>query len=152
MGPVPRSLASVELGRSERLLAVSRTGREGFEAVVDGVRPGIDGQAVVLPNQMATIAWRRDWTPPSWPSGHVFVVGENRMEAMLAAVGAGRGVAVVPEYVSRYYPQPGVVFHRVDGLGSCGVEIAGLRTRQAEPEVAAFLEVAREITNAVGSR
>ncbi len=145
MGPVPRSLASVELGRSERLLAVSRTGREGVDAVVAGVAPEVEGQAVVLPNQMATIAWRRDWTPPSWPSGHVFVVGEHRMEAMLAAVGARRGVAVVPEYVSRYYPQPGVAFHRVDGLGSCSVEIAALRSRQGEPEVAAFLGVAREL-------
>ena len=33
------------------------------------------------------------------------------MEAVLAAVGARRGVAVVPEYVSRYYPQPGVTLH-----------------------------------------
>ncbi len=157
MGPVPRTLASVQLAWTERLLAVSRAGLEsagpgnGAEA---GSAPAdepsadgeVEGQAVVLPNQMAASSWRRDWTPPSWPSGHVFVVGENRMEAMLAAVGAQRGVAVVPEYVSRYYPQPGVVFQKVRGLGPCSVEVACLRSRQAEPELAAFLDVARELT------
>jgi DNA-binding transcriptional LysR family regulator len=163
MGPVPRSLVSVELGRSERLLAVSRSGlesagpastegaggAEGLGSAADEASSDneAEGQAVVLPNQMAAGAWRRDWTPPRWPSGHVFVVGENRMEAMLAAVGAQRGVAVVPEYVSRYYPQPGVVFQRTRGLRPCSVEIAGLRSRQAEPEVAAFLSVARDLVS-----
>lgn len=157
MGPVPRTLVSVQLAWAERLLAVSRAGLEGAASGSAGEPDGagadelpgdgeVEGQAVVLPNQMAASAWRRDWIPPRWPSGHVFVVGENRMEAMLAAVGAQRGVAVVPEYVSRYYPQPGVVFQRVPGLGPCSVEIAGLRSRQGEPEVAAFLDVARELT------
>jgi DNA-binding transcriptional LysR family regulator len=151
MGPVPRPLVSVQLAWSERLLAVSRAGLEsaGSDATGEPAPDGdVEGQAVVLPNQMSASAWRRDWIPPRWPSGHVFVVGESRMEAMLAAVGAQRGVAVVPEYVSRYYPQPGVVFQRVAGLGPCSVEIAGLRSRQAEPEVAAFLGVARELASA----
>ncbi|MFN8622549.1 MAG: LysR family transcriptional regulator [Chloroflexota bacterium] len=155
MGPVPRTLVSVAIARAPRLLAVSRSGREeaGREEGEPGeaaAAGGLDGQAVVLPNQMAATAWRRAWTPPRWPSGHVFVVGESRMEAMLAAVGARRGVAVVPEYVSRYYPQPGVVFERVAGLGPCSVEIAALRTRQADPEVAAFLEVARGLEGSGG--
>lgn len=148
MGPVPRTLVSVPLAWSERLLAVSRA--EVEDAVADELTTDgeVEAQAVVLPNQMSASAWRRDWIPPRWPSGHVFVVGESRMEAMLAAVGAQRGVAVVPEYVSRYYPQPGVVFQRIPGLGPCSVEIAGLRSRQGEPEVAAFVEVARELTKA----
>lgn len=124
---------------------MSRAIREAADAAEEDAAIGLEGQAVVLPNQMAAIAWRRAWTPPRWPSGHVYVVGESRMEAMLAAVGARRGVAVVPEYVSRYYPQPGVLFERMSGLGSCSVEIAALRTRQADPEVAAFLDVARSL-------
>ncbi len=151
MGPVPRALVSVQLAWSERLLAVSRSSQESapLGVVIADVLPAdsdTEGQALVLPNQMTASAWRRAWIPPRWPSGHVFVVGESRMEAMLAAVGAHRGVAVVPEYVSRYYPQPGVVFQRVRGLEPCSVEIASLRSRQAEPEVAAFLGVARDIT------
>jgi len=162
MGPVPRTLVSIQLASSERLLAVSRAGSESSAGAalearsavssVEGAldEPSVEGdaeaQAVVLPNQMSASAWRREWIPPRWPSGHVFVVGESRMEAMLAAVGAQRGVAVVPEYVSRYYPQPGVVFRQVPGLGPCSVEIAGLRSRQTEPEVAAFLDVARGLT------
>jgi DNA-binding transcriptional LysR family regulator len=154
MGPVPRTLESVRIGWADRMVAVSRTavedtapGRTRQERAGGGDddTADIEGLAVVLPNQMVASAWRRAWIPPRWPSDHVFVVGETRMEAMLAAVGAQRGVAVVPEYVSRYYPQPGVVFRRVTGLGPCTVEIAGLRSRHAEPEVAAFLDVAREL-------
>lgn len=146
MGPVPRSLVSVRLASTERLLAVSRAASsEGPEADDMAAADAVEGQAVVLPNQMAATAWRRAWTPPHWPSGHVFVVGENRMEAMLAAVGARRGVAVVPEYVSRFYPQPGVVFLRVPDLGPCSVEIAALRARQSEPDVAALLSLAKSL-------
>ena len=98
----------------------------------------------VLPNQMISHDWRRSWAPPDTPAGQVFVVGEASMEAMLAAVGARRGVAVVPEYVSRFYPQPGVIFVERDDIEPCSIEIAALRARADEPMVKALLDVARE--------
>jgi DNA-binding transcriptional LysR family regulator len=140
MGPVSSKFVAVPIARTTRLLAVSRTlPGAGDEAVPATIAAG---QAVVLPNQMASHDWRRSWSPPDSPPGQIFVVGEDSMEAMLAAVGARRGVAVVPEYVSRYYPQPGVAFVPLADLGPCSVEVAALRSRQAEPLVEAFMQVA----------
>lgn len=143
MGPVPDTLAAVPLARSERLLAVSRA--VSASPTTGSADIDLEGQAVVLPNQMTSDAWRREWTPPGSLARHVFVVGESRMEAILAAVGARRGVAVVPEYVSRYYPQPGVVFLALHALAPCSVELAALKARQTEHAIAAFMSVAREL-------
>jgi DNA-binding transcriptional LysR family regulator len=139
MGPLPERFTAAPIGRSPRLLAASRALLEEHGDVATALR----GQAVVLPNAMAAHEWRRAWSPPDMPPGQVFVVGEDSMESVLAAVGARRGVAVVPEYVSRFYPQPGVVFLALDELGPCSIEVAALRERSAEPPVAAFLEAAR---------
>lgn len=142
MAPTPSRLTSVPIGRSERLLAVSRALLQ--DGTTDGLRSGFAGQAIVLPNQMASHDWRRSWSPPDSPAGQVFVVGEDSMEAMLAAVGARRGVAVVPEYVSRFYPQPGVAFIPDADLSPCVVELAALGSRTAEPLIAALLEAAAD--------
>ncbi len=150
MGPVPSQFVSVPIGSSRRLLAASRSLLDE-----DGAAPlarRVEGQAVVLPNQMASRQWRSSWLPPDMPPGQVFVVGEDSMEAVLAAVGARRGVAVVPEYVSRYYPQPGVTFLAMDGLGPCTIEIAALHSRESEPPIRAFLEVARASVARQGRR
>jgi DNA-binding transcriptional LysR family regulator len=101
---------------------------------------------------VASHEWRSSWLPPDTPAGQVFVVGEDSMEAVLAAVGARRGVAVVPEYVSRYYPQPGVTFLAMNDLAPCTIEIAALRSREAEPPIRAFLEVARAAAARQGRR
>ena len=140
MGPVPSSMVSVPLLSSARLLAASRAGVRS--SLTDDDVSEFAGASVVMPDQMADHAWRRDWTPPSSAAAQIFVVGEGSMEAMLSAVGAGRGVCVVPEYVSRFYPQPGVAFLTVAGLGPCSVEVAALRSRQGEPLVAALIRVA----------
>ena len=144
MGPIPPMFTSVPIGHSERLLAVSRT-HQG-EASEKDQSNGLVGQTVVLPNQMASHDWRRSWSPPNRPAGQIFVVGEDSMEAMLAAVGARRGVAVVPEYVSRFYPQPGVAFISSADLSSCTVELAALGSRASEPLIAALLGVAAATT------
>jgi len=144
MGPVPGGLVSVPLLQSPRLLAVSRAGsRPPRPASGD---PGYAGASVVLPNQITTPEWRHDWVPPSSAAAQIFVIGENSMEAMLSVVGAGRGVCVVPEYVSRYYPQPGVTFLPVPGLRPCSVELAALRSRDVDPLIAAILGVAQRLT------
>ena len=142
MGPVPADVMSVPIGSSPRLLAVSRSLLDEDAGLAAG--SGLAGQAVVLPNQMAWHDWRRAWTPPHAPAGQVFVVGEDSMEAMLSAVGARRGVAVVPEYVSRFYPQPGVTFLSLDELTPAVIKIAVMRSRSSEPLVGALMELARE--------
>jgi DNA-binding transcriptional LysR family regulator len=144
VGPIPSVFTSVPVGRSERRLAVSRMLLS--EGAVDDLEHLLRGQTVVLPNQMTSHEWRRSWSPPDRPAGQIFVVGEDSMEAMLAAVGARRGVAVVPEYVSRFYPQPGVAFIPRADLAPCRVELAALASRATEPVVAAFLDVAAATT------
>ena len=140
MGPVPGNFESVPIARSARLLAISRASLdESDEAVPRAITGGL---AVVLSNHVTSHDWRRFWSPPDSPPGQVFVVGEDSMEAMLAAVGARRGVAIVPEYVSRFYPQPGVAFISLESLEPCSVEVAALRSRQTEPAIAAFLGIA----------
>ena len=131
MGPVPTQFDSVLIGQSRRLLAVSRALLDEGGTSPPAMR--VVGQAVVLPNRMTSHQWRQSWLPPDTPEGQVFVVGEDSMEAVLAA--ARRGVAVVPEYVSRYYPQPGVTFMAIDGLESCSVEIATLHAWESEPVI-----------------
>jgi DNA-binding transcriptional LysR family regulator len=137
MGPVPEDFLSVSLFESPRLLAVSRADTRPAQTESSGTE--FVGASVVLPNQMTTHEWRRAWTPPASADGPVFIVTENSMEAMLSAVGAGRGVCVVPEYVSRYYPQPGVSFLSDPNLGPCSVEVAALRSRQLEPLIAGLI-------------
>lgn len=144
VGPIPAAFTSVPVGRSERRLAVSRTLLA--EDAANDLECGLRGQTVVLPNQMSSHEWRRSWSPPDRPTGQVFVVGEDSMEAMLAAVGARRGVAVVPEYVSRFYPQPGVAFLPRADLAPCAVELAVLASRASEPLIAALLGVAAATT------
>ena len=139
MGPVPSHFDSIRIAAATRMVAVSRATLGVGEIAAPAIIAG--GQAVVLPNQMASNEWRRSWSPPDSPPGQIFVVGEDSMEAMLAAVGARRGVAVVPEYVSRFYPQPGVAFVPIDDLGPCDVEVATLRSRRTEPVISAFMDV-----------
>jgi DNA-binding transcriptional LysR family regulator len=144
MGPVPGSLLAVPLFQSPRLLAVSRAG-SGSDWTSGG--GAYSGAAVVLPNQITDHDWRRAWTPPGSATAQVFVVGESSMEAMLSAVGDGRGVCLVPEYVSRYYPQPAVRFLTIPDLEPCSVEVAVVRARIAEPAIAAFIRVAEGLTS-----
>jgi DNA-binding transcriptional LysR family regulator len=142
MDPVPPSFVSVPLFESPRLLAVNQAAMPLAQS--EAIGDEFTGASVVLPNQMTSHEWRRAWTPASSAAAQIFVVGESSMEAMLSAVGAGRGVCVVPEYVSRYYPQPGVSFLTVDGLAPCSVEVAALRSRKVDPLVAAVIGVARD--------
>ena len=146
MDPVPDSLVSVPLFQSPRLMAVGRTNARSSQKTAVGNE--FTGASVVLPNQMTANEWRRAWTPPSSAADHVFVVGESSMEAMLSAVGAGRGVCVVPEYVSRYYPQPGVSFLTLEELGPCSVEVAASRSRRLEALVATAMGAGTRVAGA----
>jgi len=136
--PAPDTQTRVALFDWPRLVAVS-TALDVPDR--DAVAAVLAQQPIALPNQMASQAWRMAWLPHVSP-GQTFVVGEDSMEAMLALVGASRAVCVVPEYVARYYPQPGVRFLSVPWLGPCTVALGALRTREHEPQIAAILKVA----------
>ena len=146
-GPTPPSIVTIPLFEWRRLVAVSDALAAGGQADMEG---RLATEPVAFPNQMASQDWRLAWTPFAQRSGQIFVVGEDRMEAMLAVVGSGRAVCVVPEYVARFYPQPGVAFLDMAEVGPCPVGIGALRTRQAEPHVAAVLSVATSV--AAGAR
>jgi DNA-binding transcriptional LysR family regulator len=140
--PAPSSIVSVRVFRWPRVVAVSTT-----LADVRGsdIRSWLAQEPIALPNQMASQAWRRGWTPPTDEAGEVYIVGQDSMEAMLAVVGAGRAVCVLPEYVKRFYPQPGVTFVALPDLEPCVVGIGALRGRLTEPHIAAIVGVAQTL-------
>ena len=139
VGPVGEAETHVPLFDWPRLVAVSSD-----LAVPDG--PSGDAvlaqQPIALPTPMTAQAWRISWLPWAGGRGQTFVVGEDSMEAMLALVGAGRAVCVVPTYVERFYPQPGVRFISRPEIGPCQVSLAASRAREHEPHIAAILRTA----------
>ena len=68
------------------------------------------------------------------------------MEAMLAVVGAGRAYCVVPEYVARFYPQPGVTFVAIADMPPIDVSIGVLRARLGEAQIDAIHRAAEAAT------
>ena len=142
LGPPPASVVSVPLFESPRLVAISSALAERSGDDLEAV---FAEQPVALPNAMASQEWRISWLPSAPNSGATFVVGEDSMEAILAVVGAGRAIAVVPEYVARFYPQPGVRFVATAAVGPCTVEIGARRSRQHELEIATLLRLAGSV-------
>ena len=138
MGPPPDSVAWVPLFESPRLVAVASALAERSATDLAAV---LADRPVALPNAMDSDAWRMAWLPAPSTTSTRFV-GEDSMEAILAVVGAGRAIAVVPEYVARFYPQPGVRFVQIPAVGPCTVGIAALRLRQSESEIGALLRLA----------
>lgn len=142
VGPPPESVAWVPLFEWRRLVAVS--GAFG-ERNSEDLATVLAEQPVALPNAMASQAWRMSWLPAAPNTGATFVMGEDSMEAILAVVGAGRAIAVVPEYVARFYPQPGVRFVATPAVGPCTVGIGALRSRQGELEIGTLLRLASSV-------
>lgn len=149
VGPAPATISWVPLFEWPRLVAISKPLADRHP---DDIDTRIRDEPIALPIQMASQAWRLGWTPDPPGTGPTFVVGEESMEAMLAVVGAGRAYCVVPEYVARFYPQPGVTFRAMDGVRPCQVGIGALRSRAAEPQIAAVLKLAESIAQRGGRR
>jgi len=143
LDPAPDSIATVPLFEWPRLVAVSKSLADRYP---DEIGQRLRDEPIALPIQMAAQAWRIAWTPTTQGSGPTFVVGEESMEAMLAVVGAGRAYCVVPEYVARFYPQPGVTFLTVVDVKPCLVGIGALRSRLGEPHIGAVLKIAESVT------
>jgi DNA-binding transcriptional LysR family regulator len=136
--PAPDAIVTVPLFAWPRMVAVSADVAEREE-----IGRVLTTHPVALPNRMmAAQPWRVSWAPTPPNGEQTFVVGEDRMESMLALVGAGRAICVVPEYVARFYPQPGVRFAAAPEIEACTVSIGALRSRQAESQVAAVLRLA----------
>jgi DNA-binding transcriptional LysR family regulator len=143
LGPVPDWISMVPLFESPRLVAVSESmARQHPNDIAARLRD----EPIALPIQMASQAWRIAWTPANQAAGPTFVVGEQSMEAMLAVVGAGRAYCVVPEYVARFYPQPGVTFVSIDDVRPITVGIGALRSRLGEPQIDAVIKLAESVT------
>lgn len=149
VGPAPEPIAWVPLFAWPRLVAVSSAlaDRAG-----DDLEALLTDQPIALPNQMASQAWRLAWVPSVPDRGGTFVVGEDSMEAMLAVVGAGRAIALVPEYVARFYPQPGVRFVSSPSVGPCTVGVGALRSRQSEVRIAPLLKLAATVASSRAGR
>lgn len=144
LGPAPDSIASVPLFEWPRFVAVSKSLADRHP---DDIADRLRDEPIALPIQMADQAWRIAWTPTAQANGPTFVVGEESMEAMLAVVGAGRAYCIVPEYVARFYPQPGVTFLTLDEVKPCVVGIGALRSRLGEPQIGAVLKTAESVTH-----
>ena len=142
LSPPPDNVVSVPLFQWPRLVAVSSTLADRSPDDLEAI---LSQQPVALPNAMASQEWRLSWLPSLPNPGATFVIGEDSMEAMLAVVGAGRAIAVVPEYVERFYPQPGVQFVRTAAVGPCTVGIGALRSRQAELQIGTLLKLAASV-------
>ena len=140
--PAPDSVVSVPLFQWPRLVAVSSAFAERHPDDLEAV---LAQQPVALPNLMASQAWRMSWLPSRPNPDGTFVVGEDSMEAILAVVGAGRAIAVVPEYVARFYPQPGVTFVTTAAVGPCTVGVGALRSRQGELQIGTLLKLAGNV-------
>ena len=142
VSPPPEDVVTVLILEWPRLVAVSTAlaarSSEDLESV-------LAQQPVALPNAMASQEWRMSWLPTLPNPGATFVVGEDSMEEMLAVVGAGRAIAVVPEYVARFYPQPGVQFLATEAVGPCTVGIGALRSRQGELQIGTLLKLAASV-------
>ena len=149
VSPAPDNVVSVPLFDWPRLVAVaSRLAERG----TDDLESSLAQQPVALPKcRWPRRPWRMAWLPTVPNPGATFVVGEDSMEAMLAAVGAGRAIAVVPEYVARFYPQPGVRFVTTPAVGPGTVGIGALRSRQGELQIGTLLE-ARDSASHLGDR
>lgn len=143
-GPAPDSITTVPLFEWPRFVAVSKSLAERHP---DDIGDRLRDEPIALPIQMASQAWRLGWTPASQGAGPTYVVGEESMEALLALVGAGRAYCVVPEYVPRFYPQPGVTFLTVDDVKPGVVGIGALRSRMGEPHIEAVLKIAELVTH-----
>ena len=138
-GPTPDTIATVPLFEWPRFVAVSKALAERHP---DDIADHLREEPIALPIQMASQAWRIAWTPADQPAGPTFVVGEESMENMLAVVGAARAYCVVPGYVPRFYPQPGVAFVSVPDVRPATVCLGALRSRLAEPQIEAMMKTA----------
>lgn len=69
----------------------------------------------------------------------------DRAEAVLLAVGAGLGISIIPEAISKVFYSENVVFHRIEGEDALRTYVVAWRRELLNPAARLFLETAREV-------
>ena len=139
-GPPSRDFDAYQLWEEPRLVAMHRdhplAQRSKNLCVAE-----LQRETCVSPTLSSPTEWRNFWTLER--SGTAMPDRPGRtMEDMLALVGAGYGVAIVPSYVADLYPQPAVVFRKVRDLDPTPVSLAIDRGHLRHPATAALRRIA----------
>lgn len=69
----------------------------------------------------------------------------DRAEAVLLAVGAGMGISIIPEAISKVFYSENVVFHRIEGEDALRTYVVAWRRELLNPAARLFLETVREV-------
>jgi DNA-binding transcriptional LysR family regulator len=111
----------------------------------------VDEPFIVGPS--STGVWRDFWLVTEHRGGTPPRLGPeaNTIHEWLEIIAAGIGVSLTPASTERFYGRPGVAFVPVTGVGHSTVVVAW-RKGPANPLVAAFVEVAREVANRFGAQ
>lgn len=76
----------------------------------------------------------------------------DRAEAVMLAVGAGLGISIIPEAISKVFYSENVVFRRIEGEDALRTYVVAWRRRQLNPAAALFLEsVLQELGQSPGA-
>lgn len=88
-----------------------------------------------------TGGWRDWWLAADAREGHPVRIGAvtEKPDDWLAAIAAGRGVALAPESAARYYARPDVVYRPVSGVAPSRVGVAWPPGADADPVVRDFV-------------
>ncbi len=116
---------------AERPLDFSLLDRERFISIAPS-----DGPA--LYDRMREVCRVRDYEPN-------VVYQYDRVEAVVLAVGAGLGISILPEALSRVFYAENVRFRRIPGEDTARPYVAAWRKDASNPAVALFVETLREL-------
>ena len=111
-------------------LDFSKLKGERFIAVSEG-----DGPA--LYNEVMKACRLRSYTPN-------VCYQFDRAEAVMLAVGAGLGISIIPEAISKVFYSENVVFRRIEGEDALRTYVVAWRRELLNPAAKLFLETARE--------
>lgn len=69
----------------------------------------------------------------------------DRAEAVMLAVGAGMGISIIPEALSKVFYSENVVFHRIEAEDAQRTYVVAWRRKLSNPSARLFLDVVREV-------
>lgn len=72
----------------------------------------------------------------------------DRAEAVVLAVGAGMGISIIPEAISKVFYSENVVFRRIEGEDALRTYVVAWRRELLNPAARLFLETMREVLDA----
>ena len=116
---------------AHQLLDFAKLAGERFVAVSES-----DGPA--LYNEVMKACRLRGYTPN-------ICYKFDRAEAVMLAVGAGLGISIIPEAISKVFYSENVVFHRIEGEDALRTYVVAWRRKQLNPAAGLFLETVRKV-------